>query len=303
LSDILRDIAKKRKIKPTRENLIALGNELRKAYGPSILAQLALEKARKEAFGQHIVVSSIRNLYELSYLERQRGFVLVAIIADLKTRYKRYIERGEKISFEEFKKLEKKEQSNKLEEQQLHLIIKKAKVKILNNSTLDVFYKKIDKFLKDFIPKLDKRLDWHGYFMEIAKQVATRSNCIKRKIGCVIVKDRRIISTGYNGTPRGVKNCNENGCPRCNAWGEPGKALSECFCSHAEENAIVQAAYHGISTKGASLYVTFSPCLTCAKMIINAGIREVYYNANYPLTENAKALLKEAGIKLYVLNV
>jgi dCMP deaminase len=303
LSDIIREELKKRDLPITRENLINVGNEFRKKYSPSILAELALEKAKREGFGQHIVISSIRNLHELSYLERYKNFVLVAIVTDLRKRYLRYCKNPTKgiMSFEKFVELEKREMSEKPEEQQLHLIIKRAKVKILNNSTIEEFYKKIDSFLKDFIPKLDKRENWNVYFMNIAKQVATRSNCIKRKVGAIIVKDRRIISTGYNGTPRGVKNCNENGCPRCNAWVESGKALDECFCSHAEENAIVQAAYHGISIKDSTLYTTFSPCLTCAKMIINAGIKEVYYNANYTLAKNAEKILREAGVKLYKL--
>ncbi|MEM1577462.1 MAG: deaminase [Candidatus Pacearchaeota archaeon] len=303
LSDILRDIAKKRNIKITRENLIKIGNEIREKYGPSILAQLALEKANKEAFGQHLVISSIRNIYELNYLERQKNFILVAIIADVKTRYERYCKNPHAgfMSFEKFVELEEQEKSDKPEAQQLHLVLERAKVKIINDSTLENFYKKIDRFLQDFIPKLDKRFDWDNYFMSIAKQVATRSNCIKRKVGAVIVKDRRIISTGYNGTPRGIKNCNEGGCPRCYRWEESGKALSECFCSHAEENAIVQAAYHGISTNNAVLYVTFVPCLLCAKMIINAGIKEVYYNASYSLSKDAENLLKQAGVKLVKL--
>lgn len=302
LSDIIRDFCRKRGLKITRENLIALGNELRKKYGSAILAEIALEKAKKEAFGQHLVISSIRNIYELHYLERQPAFLFVEIVADEKIRYERYLKRGEQISFEKFKELEAIEQSNSPEAQQMHLIRKKAKIKIINNGTLEEFYKKINKFLNDWMAKLDKRIDWHHYFMEIAKQVATRSNCIKRKTGAIIVKDKRIISSGYNGTPRGIKNCNEGGCPRCNSWIDSGKALDECFCSHAEENAIVQAAYHGITTKDASLYTTFSPCLTCAKMIINSGIKEVYYNTNYPLNENAKKLLKEAGVLLYKID-
>src|SRR5262249_46940060 len=111
-------------------------------------------------------------------------------------------------------------------------------------------------------------------------------------------KDGRIISTGYNGTPRKTKNCFAGGCPRCNAVGPSGQNLSECFCSHGEENAIVQAADHGISIKGSILFTTFSPCLACAKMIINAGVEEVVYNQNYPLGEAALGLLKEAGVTL-----
>ncbi len=139
--------------------------------------------------------------------------------------------------------------------------------------------------------------------MNIAQVVASRSNCIKRKVAAVVVKDRRIISTGYNGTPRGTRNCNEGGCPRCNELAPAGTALEECLCSHAEENAITQAAYHGISVREASLYSTYSPCLMCTKMIINAGIAEVVYNEDYPLGARAQALLKEAGVILRQLQL
>jgi len=142
------------------------------------------------------------------------------------------------------------------------------------------------------------RPSWDEYFMSIARVVATRSNCVKRKVAALITRDRRIISTGYNGTPRGTRNCNEGGCPRCNAFAEGGTRLDECLCSHGEENAITQAAFHGVSVRGGTLYTTFSPCLMCTKMIINAGIDEVAYNAGYPLGETALALLREAGVKL-----
>ena len=145
------------------------------------------------------------------------------------------------------------------------------------------------------------RPDWDEYFMEIAKVVAARSNCSRRHVAAVIVKDKRIISTGYNGTPRGIKNCNEGGCPRCNTKAPSGTALEECLCSHGEENAIVQAAYHGISTKVAKLYTTFSPCLLCAKMIINGGIAEVVFNEHYSIDGTARRILQEAGVILRAL--
>jgi dCMP deaminase len=133
--------------------------------------------------------------------------------------------------------------------------------------------------------------------MRIAEVVALRGNCIKRKVAAVVVKDRRIISTGYNGTPRGVRNCSEGGCPRCRDEDIPsGTRLDECVCCHAEENAITQAAYHGTSLKGATLYSTMSPCLLCAKMIINSGIQEVVFNQHYPLAAAALNLLAEAGV-------
>ncbi|OQA84665.1 MAG: tRNA-specific adenosine deaminase [Lentisphaerae bacterium ADurb.Bin242] len=148
-----------------------------------------------------------------------------------------------------------------------------------------------------------KRPGWDEYFMQIAQVVALRSNCSRRHVAAVIVKDRRIISTGYNGTPRGIKNCCEGGCPRCSSNTPSGNGLEECLCCHGEENAIVQAAYHGIAVKGATLYTTFSPCLLCAKMIINAGIAEVVYRERYSIDETARRILTEAGVRLRPLSV
>ena len=148
------------------------------------------------------------------------------------------------------------------------------------------------------IAQKKKRPNWDEYFLGIARVVALRSNCVKRKVAAVIVKDKRIISTGYNGTPRGVKNCNEGGCPRCNQMTSPGTKLDECLCSHGEENAITQSAYHGVNIKDATLYTTYSPCLLCTKMIINSGIREVVFNVDYPMGEVSMGLLKEAGIEV-----
>ncbi len=145
--------------------------------------------------------------------------------------------------------------------------------------------------------KKDDRPDWDTYFMDIAQVVARRGNCIRRKVAAVVVSDHRIISTGYNGTPRGVRNCCDGGCPRCASDAPSGTALDECICAHAEENAITQAAYYGIRLKGATMYVTISPCLTCARMIINAGIAEVVYSGDYAFTEQTRALLSEAGVK------
>lgn len=142
----------------------------------------------------------------------------------------------------------------------------------------------------------DFRPGWDSYFMQIAHVVKLRSNCSRRMVAAVIVKDKRIISTGYNGTPRGVKNCFDGGCPRCAGSAPSGSNLDQCICSHAEENAITQAAYHGISTKDATIYVTLNPCLTCAKMIINAGIREVVYGEEYRFSEQTLALFAQGGV-------
>lgn len=151
------------------------------------------------------------------------------------------------------------------------------------------------------------RPNWDEYFMDIAEAVAKRSNCIRPAKGAVIVKDKRIISTGYNGTPARTTNCIEGGCQRCKdvndgkiqsgSYNYELNSQSECACCHGEENAIVHAAKHGISTDGATLYTTYSPCTWCAKMIINAGIERVVAKVDYPTALGTK-LLKEAGIKL-----
>lgn len=140
--------------------------------------------------------------------------------------------------------------------------------------------------------------------MSIAHVVKLRSNCLARQTGAVLVKDRRIITTGYNGTPTRVKNCNEGGCERCAARMrnevDAGKDLDKCACSHAEENAVVQAALHGIPAKGTTLYATHTPCTICVKMIINAGIEKVVADEEYPDNLGTR-LLKEAGVELVVL--
>ncbi|HQT44775.1 MAG TPA: dCMP deaminase family protein, partial [Candidatus Micrarchaeota archaeon] len=182
--------------------------------------------------------------------------------------------------------------------QQLAQVFKMSTKKITNDADIILLHDNVDKMLGEISAEFKSdRPSWDDYFMGIAKMVATRSNCIKRHVAAVIVKDKRIVSTGYNGTPRGTRNCDQGGCPRCNSFADSGTKLDECFCSHAEENAICQAAYHGISIKDSSIYITYSPCLTCTRMIINSGIKEVIYNENYPLGQSSIKLLQEAGVK------
>ena len=171
-----------------------------------------------------------------------------------------------------------------------------------NDGSLERLFPKIDELVGRLLREV-QRPDWDNYFMNIAKVVASRSNCMKRKVAAIIVRDKRVISTGYNGTPRGTRNCNEGGCPRCNNMATSGTSLDECLCSHGEENAIVQASYHGVSLKDATIYTTLAPCLMCAKMIINSGIREVVYNLDYQLNENAFKLFGEADVLTRKLKV
>ena len=130
---------------------------------------------------------------------------------------------------------------------------------------------------------MNHRKSWDEYFMEIAEIVKTRSTCLRRQVGAVIVKDNRIITTGYNGAPSGLKHCTEiGGCERARLNIPSGQRHELCRALHAEQNAIIQAAKLGISIDGATLYCTHQPCVLCAKIIVNSGIRRVVYGEGYP---------------------
>lgn len=134
------------------------------------------------------------------------------------------------------------------------------------------------------------RPDWDTYFMQIANAVASRSTCDRAHVGCVLVRDKRILSTGFNGSPAGLDHCDE-----------AGHLMIEGHCVrtiHAEVNAIVQAALHGVSTKGATCYVTHFPCIHCTKTLINAGIRHIVYQNGYRVDANAQAFLAQAGVEV-----
>lgn len=144
----------------------------------------------------------------------------------------------------------------------------------------------------------DKRLGWDEYFMEMAELTAKRSTCLRRQVGAVIVKDRHIIATGYNGAPRGLKHCEEKGgCLRQQLGVPSGQRHELCRALHAEQNAIIQAATLGQSIEDGTIYVTHQPCVICAKMIINAGIKRIVVREAYP-DEMATEILDEAGIRV-----
>ena len=145
------------------------------------------------------------------------------------------------------------------------------------------------------MPQPDKRPSWETYFMDIAFLVAKRATCHRRAVGSVIVKNRRILSTGYNGAPSGIRHCIEVGCLREEKKVPSGQFHELCRGIHAEQNAIIQAAYHGVSIKGSTLFCTNLPCSICAKMVINAGIERIYYHSGYA-DEMSEQMLSEANI-------
>ena len=139
---------------------------------------------------------------------------------------------------------------------------------------------------------------WNKRFMDLTEHISTWSSCLRRHVGAVIVKDKTIMTTGYNGAPSGVQTCVEKGECMRNKLNVPSGTHAElCYAAHAEQNAIIQAAKEGISLKGCTLYCTHQPCVVCAKMIINAGIKEVIYKEGYP-DEFSRKICEEAGVKL-----
>lgn len=138
--------------------------------------------------------------------------------------------------------------------------------------------KKIKKVKK----RITKRPAWDEYFLEIAELVCKRSTCLRRRVGAIIVKDKRMLATGYNGAPRNLPHCSETGCLRDKLNIPPGERHELCRGLHAEQNALLQASLHGISVKDSVLYCTTQPCIICAKMLINAGIKEIIITTGYP---------------------
>jgi dCMP deaminase len=298
LSDEIRNEVRRRGEEITRNVLIKIGNELREKFGPGVLAERVMSCLEND---RNYVVDSIRNPHEVEALRHRPDFTLLALEADETIRFDRSRRRGREGAagtLQQFIEEEARElHSSNPASQQLQATRAMADLAVVNNGTMEQLHRALDELLPPLMSRF-MRPSWDEYFMNIAKVVATRSNCMKRKVAAIIVKDRRVVSTGYNGTPRGARNCNEGGCPRCNGMAPSGTALDECLCCHGEENAITQAAYHGTSLKGTTLYSTYAPCLLCTKMIINSGIAEVVYNQDYPLNERALSLLEECGVVL-----
>jgi len=142
-----------------------------------------------------------------------------------------------------------------------------------------------------------RRPTWDEYFMRMAYLAASRTNCIRRKVGAVIVKDRNVLATGYNGPPSGTAHCDVVGCIREDLKVPSGERHELCRGLHAEQNAIIQAAVHGVSIKDSTIYVTTHPCVVCSKMIMNAQIKEIVYAEGYP-DELAELMLLESDVKV-----
>lgn len=141
------------------------------------------------------------------------------------------------------------------------------------------------------------RPTWDEYFLEMARVIATRSTCLRRQVGALLVRDKRVLATGYNGAPAGLPHCEEVGCRRAELGVASGTGWELCRGLHAEQNAIIQGALHGVSVRGSVLYCTTQPCVICAKMLINAGVQRVVYEGDYA-DELSLEMLQQAGVEL-----
>lgn len=178
----------------------------------------------------------------------------------------------------------------------LATLASRAQLKLLNStSSIDQLYTALDQL--DLTDESRLRPSWDHYFMTLASLAARRSNCMRRQVGCVLVREKRVMSTGYNGTPRNITNCNEGGCPRCNEGGGGGAGLNTCLCIHAEENALLEAGRERVGG-GAVLYCNTCPCLTCSIKIVQVGITEVVFNKSYYMDAASARIFTEAGVQL-----
>lgn len=250
----------------------------------------SLKERIKTMDDRFIVIYPDCNYQDYLDFQNKPTFRLLNIITPIKYRINNYLGINKESNIDKFLDLSHCESMDE-NYQRLKL---ESFITIINNSTLEDFKLKIN----IIINKLTKyfRPNWDDYFMAIAHIMADRSNCIKQKVGAVIESNKRILSTGYNGTPSKVVNCFQGGCERCNDnQMKQGEGLDRCFCLHAEENAVMEIGR--LKCLNATLYTTVYPCLMCAKIIVECGIQKVIYDKEYN-SELTEKIFKSANVEL-----
>lgn len=259
------------------------------------------------------VTTGVMSKEVLDAYSRRPFFLLISVDAPLLVRWTRYQQRHQPTdgakggggddatspaatTLEAFAALSDDQLYHPLTGQATH--ISTAPVRLLNTShSLASLYANLGKL--DLLSPERLRPSWDNYFMALASLAAQRSNCMKRRVGCVVVspRSRRVVSTGYNGTPRGIRNCGDGGCGRCNSGQGSGHGLTTCLCIHAEENALLEAGRDRLR-EGAVLYCDTCPCLTCSIKIAQVGVSEVVYAQGYSMDGETAAVFREAGVLL-----
>lgn len=286
-----------------RDSMVLVANQIREMNSPSYIIEKLFDIAQKN--GGDAIIESVRTIGEVEALKNKGGYV-IAIDAIPSIRYVRIVTRQsetDNVSYEQFLEDEKREMSSEdPNKQNLSRCIEMADFLITNNSDFNSLYKQIENIFEKIVKtkkeiEIQNRLSWDEYFMKIAAVVAERSTCRRHNIGAVIVREKRILSTGYNGAVKGATDCLALGCKKDELGLESGFGSEECRAVHSEQNAIVQAAYHGINIKGSTLYCTTIPCRMCAKEIVNAGIKEVVTYSDYGGARGSIEFLKENGVE------
>lgn len=305
LSDELREIAKERKIELTRENLQNLGNILREAEGAGFLAKRIYDKIVSQNY-KKAIVDGIRNPSEIRVLKKIRDFYLISVDASQQIRFRRLVSRAREsdpLDWESFLIIDKRDKGEGEPEggQRVGDCIKLADYGLMNDSDLETLKEKILEIYQR-IESSCPRPSWDEYFIEISRAVASRATCNRGRSGCVIARDKQILVSGYVGSPVGLPHCDEVGHLMKSMVHEDGKVTHHCVrTTHAEQNAICQAAKLGISINGATLYCKMTPCAVCAKMIINSGIKRVVCEKRYHAGKESEEMFKIAGVELNVL--
>ncbi len=295
LSDVVREETSARNLEQTRENLISIGNELRNKNGANYFAKKITDKLKNED-GGNWVIDGIRNPLEVKELEKLNKFYLMGVTSSQETIIERVLSRkrdGDSVTKEQIiGKLEtEKGKGQPADGQQVSKCIDMSDYLIVNEGTIEELKNKTEHFLN--LLSGEDRPNFNEVFMGLSYLWAERSTCLRRKVGSVIAKDSQQLTAGYNGAPRTMKHCKElGGCLREKLNIPSGQRHEICRGTHAEQNAITQAAKFGINIDGGTLYCNTHPCSICTKMIINAGLTKVVYDSDYddPL---AKEMLGE----------
>lgn len=300
--EFLSEEIKKQGKEINRDSLTFTANELRKIHGSSYITDCLYDKAI--AGNKNAIIESIRATGEiLSLKEKSKNsingqFILLSIDAPAPLRYKRIKLRNsstDNVDFETFLANEQREMNNEdASKQNLSACMSLADCNLYNAGTVDSLQADIDRVLSSYI-----RPDWDDYFMGLCGSVAKRATCNRGKSGCVIVKDKQILVTGYVGSPSHLPHCDEEGHLFRKIIHEDGHTTTHCVRTvHAEQNAICQAAKRGIALEGSTLYCTMTPCRTCAMLIINCGIKNVVCEYRYHAGTESEEMFNTAGIAI-----
>lgn len=309
---LLKEI-RKRKLPENRDSMVTVANDLRAKHGPSYIVEQLHEQALKT--GKDSIIESIRTTGEIDALRTKGGFFLLAVDADARIRYQRIQQRGsetDNVDYATFIANENREMdSMDPGKQNLGKCIELSDYALDNNGTFQQLYDQLESILDQISARrkaheaglVYKRPSWDEYFMEVANTVAKRATCDRGRTGCVVVRDKRILVTGYVGSPLGLAHCDEEGHLFKKTIHEDGRITQHCVRTvHAEQNAISQAARYGIPLDGATIYIKMTPCRTCAMLLINCGIKRVVCEFRYHAGQESEEMLAIAGVQLEFFN-